>query len=125
MSKQKIILLIFIFILLATVGLFFFFIQKEKNKINNIDNDFLNKETIPFKDHEKVKIELESFREPSRDLVFPYPAPTDESIKNDEEIKQEIDNYNPSSNNNSTPNNPNNLSNEEILQLLKNPELAN
>lgn len=120
-SKQKIILIIFLVILIIGFLLFYFFIQRQNSNIDkNKNTDFLDKELTPLKTREEITEELEAYREPTRETIIPLNTPTDQTIKNDAEIKNEIDAFEIKEENNNQ-----NLTDQEILQLLKNPSLNN
>ena len=85
-----------------------------------IRDSFLDKELTPLKTREEIIEELESYREPTRETIIPLNTPTDQTIKNDAEIKNEIDAFEIKEENNNQ-----NLTDQEILQLLKNPSLNN
>lgn len=115
-SKQKVILIIFLVILIIGFLLFYFFIQKQNLNFNKDKNtDFLDKELTPLKSREEIIQDLESYREPTRETIIPLNTPTDQTIKNDTEIKTEIDNYEIKKDDSSEA-----LTDQEILQLLKN-----
>ncbi len=88
-SKQKIILFVFLLIILIGGVLFYFFIQKE-SKIENYEE----RDLVDFKTREEILKELEAFKKPSREVEIPNNTNTvDLTIKTEEEIKVEVDNY--------------------------------
>lgn len=106
-SKQKITLFVFLLIILIGGVLFYFFIQKE-SKIENYEE----RDLVDFKTREEILKELEAFKKPSREVEIPNNTNTvDLTIKTEEEIKAEVDNYVKDS---KIPK----KSDEEILRLL-------
>ena len=88
-SKQKIILFVFLLIILIGGVLFYFFIKKE-SKIEPYEE----KNLVDFKTREEILKELEAFKKPSREVQIPNNTNTvDLTIKTEEEIKAEVDNY--------------------------------
>jgi len=108
-SKQKIILFISLIVLLIIVIAFYFFIQSQKIEIVEEYIPPTAKEVF----EEKVLNDLSVFETPTSETSIPYVA-SDSTIKNEIEVKEEIDSYVPEKN---TPK----KSNQEILDLLSDP----
>lgn len=118
MSKQKIILIIIFVLILLSFVIFIFFLNKENKKIEELE--IPTNEPVKLKTNEEILNDLESFQKPTKEINLPYSARSvDPSILTDEEIKQEINTYKPE------VKKENNLTDQQILQLLENPDLAN
>jgi len=109
-SKQKIILFISILVLLGLVIAFYFYVIGQKVYI---EPEVVVPDTKAIFE-EKVLEELNSFETPTTETVIPRPT-ADQTIKNNETIKTEIDAY-------VVPKEkPETKSNQEILDLLNDP----
>ncbi|MFA7286034.1 MAG: hypothetical protein WC011_04310 [Candidatus Paceibacterota bacterium] len=116
MSKQKIILFISILILLGVIVGFYFYVISQKVEI---DPEVVTPDPKAIFE-EKVQNELNSFQTPTTETVVPRPAP-DQTIKDDTEVKAEIDSYVVPDKKLKDPENEGAKSNQDILDLLNNP----
>jgi flagellar basal body-associated protein FliL len=107
-SKQKIILFISILVLVALIVFFYFYVISQKTYIT-IEPTPKSPQVV-FE--EEVLEDLNTFETPTSKATIPYSAP-DVTIKNDAEIKNEIDSYVPENNT---------INNEEIFRLLSDPK---
>lgn len=113
MPKQKIILFASILVLVALIAFFYFYIKNQRVVVpveDNTPNEVLD----PVNDEEILE-ELNSFKTPTSETSIPNVA-SDETIKTQVEVKQEIDSYVP-------PKNTGKPTDQEILNLLKDPNI--
>ena len=113
MSKQKNILFISILVLVILMVVLYFYI-KSQTVVLPVEDNTPPEVLDPINDEEILK-ELNAFKTPTSETSIPYVA-SDETIKTQVEVKKEIDSYVP-------PKNPQKPTDQEILNLLKDPNI--
>jgi hypothetical protein len=111
--KQKNILFISILVLVTLIVVFYFYIQSQRVVLLEEDNTPI--EVLNLVNDEEILEELNSFKTPTSETSIPNVA-SDETIKTQVEVKQEIDAYIP-------PKNTQKPTDQEILNLLKDPNI--
>jgi len=112
-SKQKIILFASILVLVILIVVFYFYIKSQRVILPIEDNT--PPEVLDLVNDEEILEDLNSFKTPTSETSIPYVA-SDETIKTQIEVKQEIDAYIP-------PKNTEKPTDQEILNLLKDPNI--
>jgi len=112
--KQKNILFISILVLVILIVVFYFYIKSQRVILPVEDNT--QPEVLDLVNDEEILEELNSFKTPTSETSIPYVA-SDETIKTQVEVRQEIDSYVP-------PKNPQKPTDQEILNLLKDPNIT-